>query len=835
MLLVKIPRSFPTRLRKAGMPKAWKIQSWRFVTGDVYRNRLKHRERALIAELDKMAFKGAVNLFQKFLNESGGAGGTEPIWWSQDSIPGESKSRVITDLDAGIENDSTVVLGGVLPIFKSIGIIDLSKAEAVLRSETIGWVKKLIDANGTQTIRAKGGYVGQSASLGIFSLSIGRAQVEMWSDQGKVAAHGDANIYITNANLDVTASPKLSNMHAHAIVNVGVGRFTISNGQVDIDPGKARLGTSILGIDIGITVPGITSMTPGNVLKAIESIFDFDIDSLFDAIIHHHIEISLMPSGKGKDGQPATGDPRPLGDGDPLPPADQKADPAPAGPPQSPPRGQQNGGSPPPAKSDGASGGAGPSQQLLRPIVDPTPPDKKEPPAGDNTIHGYVPGSLSIRFEDIHKDGLWKAVATVNGVETWDYDWHFLIPAAVKQRLDGKDAETVLTIFSRMVPGQPALPLCPLGNRHDNPPRAVTVEATGKTFVEELFPGGTFKPLKLDWEQVGKPGLTGGAGLLANLSTREFMLLDGDLKLIADLATAEVMNRPIAKFERQPASKFSPGRMKALSIEEGYTYVQEFTPGEPSLVYQSRSGSRVELPVNGRLYTDANLGIPAHPRGKALRQLFAAVACNGGSVGYVVGGAVDLPANKKDSPVLLALAAGGARSLVLARENGDLVTFDVVDWTDWPIGTDPAWDAGRDLTAQRLLELLDTEAWETISCPRLSDGGRRIVLARGLGDGAGKPWAFRALMDPAGNSDHRMVPVVLPRPSAVYDGTLIPGLLAKWTAPNGPLAEPPASAPDTREWRWWFAEQLLRGDDWAPQWTSAPRPLYFIDLATGKP
>ena len=358
-----------------------------------------------------------------------------------------------------------------------------------------------------------------------------------------------------------------------------MGPFDALNAHCTVKPAAAHLKTKVLGVNLGITTPGLQSITPDNILSAIESAFDLDISNLWDLIKNRDIEISLIPSKKGKEG-----DPEPtLGEGDPIPDADDKTssqsstDDVAEAAANKQTRDQEPKNDDKRTPADGATGQSG-----FRPAREHGEGDED----GQGLVSTYQPGSYGLRFDpDPQRVGLYKAVLIKDGQVLADQDWdlHFPLNKAVVDHLSSNGptgGAVILYVTWDRLPGQPATQVCCNQVEHDRMPSALTVDSNGNTYVVGLYPEGRVVQVDIDWAKIGNADLTDKSNRMQNLSDPKNRLQTGDLQVLSILSVEALFGKPVQTFERLAAEQFNVGgkpfvtdkASKPLAVDDGYRY-----------------------------------------------------------------------------------------------------------------------------------------------------------------------------------------------------------------------------------------------------------------------
>ncbi len=499
-----------------------------------------------------------VNFEQKSFAVTGsftvGSGGVDKIF------------KVAARLEAALKDqrftvNGTLILADFLPLAQVTGVADFRAKRISLDAQTTGLLDKLLQVRAQTLIDGQTLTASQSASLGVLGFRIMDTESVIDCKVPQVRFSGSSRLLIAEAQLFVEASPNLERFIAAASLNFEIGGFNIAGADLKVDIRRVELLLKLLGFKIKIIAPSLTTMTPDRVLRAILSVFDFDIDAFFKAIIKREITINLVDGGKSGDGA--------LGEGDPGG-GEEQGEPGGGeneGQPDKPPRGNPN---PTPPVNPG-----------------PRPPTTKEKEPR-NEVFTYEKGKAAWFFEPAPKDpGFYKLITQVGDSRN---EYFHVIPKAVVDHLTQPNVTVISELYASMPDSKTTH--CLNGHDHNDVSLSLTVDAENKLRVVGLYREGECTEIAANVDDVGdRPGKKSLAELVRERN--KDALLAGDRAVLRELAHAAFAKR---KDNKSLLRRVELPAQSILPAAEAYLIESVANDGSPVIRLQTRKGPSKDLP-----------------------------------------------------------------------------------------------------------------------------------------------------------------------------------------------------------------------------------------------
>ncbi|QDG51138.1 hypothetical protein FIV42_10440 [Persicimonas caeni] len=217
----------------------------------------------------------------------------------------EHIAKIDARLTAGYEAVAFALRGtlrllGVIPLYEVRGDVDFETGRMELVSESVGFIRKLVQSDSKLIVDGYEQTFSQTTSLGVLGLSLTQTELVGAIREGMLKAIDDVNLLVGHANLRVHA--KLDSLREW----LGAGKielmYGLKGGGLELSAHAVVLELTAFGVDITIRVPTLSALTPAVLLDAIDQIFD--VGSLWDAIKNFDGDIVVdLVGGASGDGE----------------------------------------------------------------------------------------------------------------------------------------------------------------------------------------------------------------------------------------------------------------------------------------------------------------------------------------------------------------------------------------------------------------------------------------------------------------------------------------------------------------------------------------------------
>lgn len=462
-----------------------------------------------------------------------------------------------------------LVLLDFLPIFGVDGEVKFDQLRIELTGRSLPPIDKLLQIHGHTLGDGQRMVFEQTADMGVLGLNLFEMSVLIDGRQRKVRANGSVHLLVGDGSIGIDAEPNFSRIHGRAELKVHIDRWEISGAVVDIDPGLVKLQGSILGLaKITVVVPTVSALTPKLLLDAILSMFDFDIEGFFRAIINRDIVISLV-DGKGKSTNGTLGQGEPLGNNTPSP--DQMP-------------GGESGGLPGesrsviPSTSNHGEPGDAPNSTTGVGIDTPIATPRNDRPT---EVFTYREGNATIRFENDPRAPGKKVEITEFGANKWES--HFSIEPSIADTLKNP-SNMILDQYWCKLSGN-ARVRCRFGYEHPFVPVYVVLQKDGRVLMAGMYPGGQYQELSVpELAEIGERVQPANLWDWA-VKNRDKRFTSGDIEMIREYVRAKFT----PEFGGFKWLRRIPGP-QGKAEDDAYLYQRTEDDGKKSLVFRSRGG-----------------------------------------------------------------------------------------------------------------------------------------------------------------------------------------------------------------------------------------------------
>lgn len=216
--------------------------------------------------------------------------------------------KLAADLTAPIlptrfELSGRLILGGFLELARTVGTIDFMKAEAHMKSETVGPLAKVFDVQQALDLWGKDKLIKGHAHVRTLGLDLVGADLLIDGNRALLDFKAKVDLPLVGRQAVVVeaglAKPLDSRLGYE--FSIQLGPFTLGEARFFLTPTYARLSFKVLGIPFTIQMPHIWAITPDLVLRTILSVFDFNPAAIVNLIKKPTLEFDLT-GGNGKAG-----------------------------------------------------------------------------------------------------------------------------------------------------------------------------------------------------------------------------------------------------------------------------------------------------------------------------------------------------------------------------------------------------------------------------------------------------------------------------------------------------------------------------------------------------
>jgi len=723
--------------------------------------------------------------------------------------------------------DGLLIVADSLTLMKMTGVADFREGVLRLDACTTGFVDKVLQVRAQSEVKVNGPgrTISQRAGMGVMGLKIIDTEVVLNLREFKFIARADVDLLIAAANLGFEASPNLADITARASLSFEIMGFEIAGASLLARPSIADLQTSVIGVKIRVITPGLETLTPGVVGRAIEKLFEFNFS--LDALLRREIVINLIDD----QGKPVKD--HEIGRGEPIrtdqPPSPDNMAP-PTDVPESKPAGENEPKGPPPGPASTEPTGPPPSG-TDESVEGVNVPKDRLP----SQVYTYKKGGASIRFRPESGDGPFEMVHYSGDKESWVEC--LLVSKAVRDHLMNPK-NVILDRLKLRVPEGVSTPFC---HRHKAPWPSVFVmltveETSGQVNAAWLFEKGTVQTLKPDaYYPLPKIAQSPLEKLYAWLTGSDSKKLEaGDFRLLRDWAESRL--KPdhggfSALSDRQDV------RTSGDQVVPGYFFSRVINDGKQKTTlvgFQLReSHERLELPETHPLAPALKPGPDRREAHERLLKVILDATFNGRGVSLLWADKMDGSAQR----VLLALGKGGkSGAQVIAFDLGKGQTWTVREWQSvYGLSrarsttlADPVWVPDRALGI-RVFDALKSGLFDEICITET--GGLDAVALCGAIEGPDWKKTWRATVLEEVRTDTGALSV---RPAESLDGASVPtgediSALFEKSFKARVKREAPYRDLDTPDARRWFAHAaLLDKQGWERYFGASPRLLFLL-------
>ncbi|MDN5215027.1 hypothetical protein QQ020_23300 [Fulvivirgaceae bacterium BMA12] len=234
---------------------------------------------------------------------------TEEAHLTQNLIKVKAKMDFNYSKIGEIDYNGTAYLINFLPVLKGDGALSLRNSNFYMQERTTGFLRKVlkydrrIDIDGGERMmkgESRMEMLGFSAQVNSSATAVGNTAVEVY---------GSGQYSFLGQKLGIGIGTRLTPLqtldlyrYAYANLNgsMNIGEFNLAGVHLNANIFRAKMKFEVLSVELGLTAPLASSITEGDILKLIMSIFDFDPEALLEILKNpDNINISVGPVGVG--------------------------------------------------------------------------------------------------------------------------------------------------------------------------------------------------------------------------------------------------------------------------------------------------------------------------------------------------------------------------------------------------------------------------------------------------------------------------------------------------------------------------------------------------------
>jgi hypothetical protein len=179
-----------------------------------------------------------------------------------------------------VEGNANLILFSLLTLAQSKQTINITQGKVEADIECCGILSRILGVQAEAIVDVDSMKMAGGGNVSLFSLDVAEGDLSVGLKQGEVNVDAEVDLIIFTADAHFHSPSYFKHPTLTSEAKFEIAGFKISSADLLVNPKATRLGFSVIGIRLGLTVPSLNSLTPDTILQLILKLLAPDLSNL---------------------------------------------------------------------------------------------------------------------------------------------------------------------------------------------------------------------------------------------------------------------------------------------------------------------------------------------------------------------------------------------------------------------------------------------------------------------------------------------------------------------------------------------------------------------------